>query len=193
MKDDGMQLSSLHTGNALKLYSSVGWQSVPRMSATVDVSSLPIASHGGHYDFHDFGEGRLERQDDATIARLADIYEDFAKKFDGTLVRGKQLSYYRDWIGWRHRASKVHVYCASQNGQIVAYAFARRNQDCIVFEEMCFGAQTPDSSAIFLLRQVSEKWDASKFSIAMPLAHLIGLTTSRIDTDDGFMYCAITS
>ena len=105
MEDRDIAVSSLH--GSQRIYAMEGWEKVPRYHARQSFTAEKESEwevRPANFD------------DEAEVKRIAELYDRYARKFNGTFVRD-ELAYWTQWV--RTESSKAWV--AKRDGSIEGY------------------------------------------------------------------------
>lgn len=195
MKSKKIILSSLHTGSAMPLYASVGWNSVPRVFIY-----KPFSFFASQTIFSEvFQIRKPDFSDSKEVSDLMEIYTSYAIQFNGILVRS-HVDYWRKWIP-NELNQESFIMLDTLSNKIVAFlSFGPEKRDVSLliikdfFVDKSFFEKDRGKSIFhqFLSQALQNaSFDKSNFShVAYPAA-CFHEENETVESRPGLMYCII--
>lgn len=162
-----------------RIYSIEGWEKVPRYYARQSFSA----------DKQSAWEVRPANFDDeAEVKRLSDLYNGYARKFNGTVVRD-HIAYWTQWV----RTESPNAYVAERDGNIEGYVSVNRREDEFgvkefIASEEAFGQDRGKQLFEDMLSNVIAQMDAESLEVVYPAPIADGFNAPTIDEQGSAMY-----
>ncbi|RKU38276.1 hypothetical protein C6496_07245 [Candidatus Poribacteria bacterium] len=177
MEDREIAMSSLH--GSQRIYSIEGWEKVPRYHARQPFS----AEKRSKWEVR-----RVNFDDEAEVKRIAELYDGYARKFNGTFVRDES-TYWTEWV----RTESPNAWVAERNGNIEGYISLYQDGNKLNVEE--FIASEPSfekdkGKELFesMLSNVIAQMDMESFEVVYPAPIADGFNASAIEERGSTMY-----
>jgi len=177
MEDRDIAVSVLF--GSQRIYSIEGWEKVPRYYARQFFSAEKASAW----------EVRRANFDDAVeVTRIADLYDRYARKFNGTLVRDDMM-YWTKWV----RTESSNAYVAERDGNIEGYVSVTEREDGLSVKEFIAseGAFARDRGKQLLegmLSNIIAQMDAESLEVVYPAPIADGFNAPAIEEQGSAMY-----
>lgn len=177
MESRDIVMSSLH--GSQHIYSIEGWEKVPRYYARQPFSAKKRSEW----------EVRPVNFDEAAeVKRIADLYDQYARKFNGTFVRD-EITYWTQWV----RTESSNAWIAERDGKIDGYISVVQREDELWVKE--FSA----SAAVFamdrgqrllegMLSHIITQMDVESFEVVYPAPIADGFNAPKVEEHTSTMY-----
>lgn len=119
MKDRDIVLSSLH--GSQQIYSIEGWEKVPRYYAREHFSAKKQS---------EWEVCPANFDDEVEIKRISELYDRYARKFNGTFVKDK-IEYWTKWV----RTESPNAWVAERDGSIEGYVSVVQRENALNVKE----------------------------------------------------------
>lgn len=177
MESRDIVMSSLH--GSQRIYSVEGWEKVPRYYARQPVTAkkqVPWEVRPANFD------------DAAEVKRIADLYDGYARKFNGTFVRDDTV-YWTEWV----RTESPDAWVAEQDGVIEGYVSVVRREDQLNVEEFvaseaAFAQERGKQLFEDMLSNVIAQMDAASLEVVYPAPIADGFNAPAIEEHGSTMY-----
>ncbi len=119
MEDRDIVLSSLH--GSQRIYAIEGWEKVPRYHAREHFSAKKQSEwevRPANFD------------DEAEVKQIAELYDRYARKFNGTFVKDK-IEYWTKWV----RTESPNAWVAERDGSIEGYVSVVQRENALNVKE----------------------------------------------------------
>ena len=162
-----------------RIYSIEGWEKVPRYYARQSFTA----------DKQSEWEVRPANFDDAVeVKRIADLYDGYARKFNGTVVRD-EIGYWTQWV----RTESPNIYVAERDGNIEGYVSVTQREDALSVKEFIAseGAlEEENGKPLFeaMLSSVVAQMDAASLEVVYPAPIADGFNAPAIEEQGSAMY-----
>lgn len=162
-----------------RIYSIEGWEKVPRYYArqffTVEKQS-EWEVRPANFD------------DEVEVKRLSDLYDRYARKFNGTVVRD-DIAYWTQWA----RTESPNAYVAERDGNIEGYVSVNLREDELsvkefIASEEAFGQDRGKQLFEGMLSCVLAQIDAASLEVVYPAPIADGFNAPTIDGQGSAMY-----
>ena len=177
MESRDIAMSSLH--GSQHIYSIEGWEKVPRYYARQPFSAKKRSAW----------EVRPVNFDDAAeVKRIADLYDQYARKFNGTFVRD-EIAYWTKWV----RTESSNAWVAERDGSIEGYVSVVRSEDELRVKEFIASAAAfvMDSGKQLLegmLSGIIAQMDVESFEVVYPAPIGDGFNAPQVEEHGSAMY-----
>lgn len=161
------------------IYSIEGWEKVPRYYARQSFTAEKSSEW----------EVRPANFDDAVeVKRLSDLYNRYARKFNGTVVRD-EITYWTQWV----RTESPNAYVAERDGNIEGYVSVNRREDGLSVKEFIASEEafaTENGKPLFesMLSCVVPQMDAESLEVVYPAPIAEGFNAPAIEAQGSAMY-----
>ena len=177
MESRDIAMSSLH--GSQRIYSIEGWEKVPRYYARQTFS----AEKRSAWEIRP-----VNFDDDAEVKRIAELYDQYARKFNGTFVRD-EIGYWTKWV----RTESSNAWVAESNGSIEGYISVVRREDQLNVKEFIASAAafTKDRGKHLLeslLSGIIYQTDEESLEVVYPAPIADGFNASEIEENGSTMY-----
>ena len=162
-----------------RIYSIEGWEKVPRYYARQSFAA----------DKQSEWEVRPANFDDEVeVKRLSDLYNGYARKFNGTVVRD-EITYWTQWV----RTESPNIYVAERDGNIEGYVSAARREDGLSVKEFIASEEafaTENGKPLFegMLSCVVRQMDAESLEVVYPAPIADGFNAPALEEQGSAMY-----
>ncbi len=177
MESRDIVMSSLH--GSQHIYSIEGWEKVPRYYARQPFSAKKRSEW----------EVRPVNFDDAPeVKRIADLYDQYARKFNGTFVRD-EMTYWTQWV----RTESSNAWVAERNGSIEGYVSVAQREDELWVKEFIASAAAfaMDSGKQLLegmLSHIIAQMDVESLEVVYPAPIADGFNAPKVEEHTSTMY-----
>ena len=177
MESRDIAMSSLH--GSQHIYSIEGWEKVPRYYARQPFSAKKRSAW----------EVRPVNFDDAAeVKQIADLYDQYARKFNGTFVRD-EIAYWTQWV----RTESSNAWVAERDGSIEGYVSVVRSEDELRVKEFIASAAAfvMDSGKQLLegmLSGIIAQMDAESLEVVYPAPIGGGFNAPQVEEHGSAMY-----
>ena len=177
MESRDIVMSSLH--GSQRIYAIEGWEKVPRYYAKQPFSAEKRSEW----------EVRPVNFDDALeVKRIADLYNQYARKFNGTFVRD-EMTYWTQWV----RTESSNAWVAERNGNIEGYvSVAQREDELWVREFIASAAAFSMDSGKYLfenmLPHIIAQMDVESLEVVYPAPIADGFNAPEVEEHGSAMY-----
>ena len=162
-----------------KIYSIEGWEKVPRYFARQSFSAEKQSEwevRPANFD------------DEVEVKRIADLYDGYARKFNGTVVRD-EIGYWTQWV----RTESPNIYVAERDGNIEGYVSVIQREDELSVKEFIAseGAfEQNNGKRLFegLLSYVIAQMDTESLEVIYPAPIADGFNAPAIEEQGSAMY-----
>ncbi|MCY3741947.1 MAG: GNAT family N-acetyltransferase [Candidatus Poribacteria bacterium] len=177
MESGDIVMSSLHGGQ--RIYSAEGWEKVPRYYAKQPIAAKKQVAwdvRPVNFDNH------------AEVARIAALYDAYARKFNGTFVRD-DMAYWTKWV----RTESPNAWIAERDGDIGGYVSVVRREARLNVEEFfvsdpVFAEDRGQRLFGDLLSNVIAQIDAESLEVIYPAPIADGFNAPMIEEHGSAMY-----
>jgi predicted N-acetyltransferase YhbS len=177
MEDRDIAVSSLH--GSRQIYSIEGWEKVPRYYARQSFTAEKKSEwevRPANFD------------DEAEVARIAELYDWYARQFNGTFVRD-EMAYWTQWV----RTESSNAWIAEGNGGIEGYVSVVQREDELTIKEFIA------SEALFtrdrgkqlfesMLSGIITQMDTESLEVVYPAPIADGFNAPTIEEHGSTMY-----
>ena len=168
-----------------RIYSMEGWEQVPRYYARQSFR----AKQSSNSEKASAWEVRRANFDDAVeVNRLSALYDGYARKFNGTVVRDK-IAYWTKWV----RTESENAWVAERDGTIEGYVSVARREDGLSVKE--FIASEPafangKGTPLFeeMISCVVAEMGAASLEVVYPAPIADGFTAPVLEEQGSAMY-----
>ena len=180
MESRDIAISSLH--GSQRIYSIEGWEKVPRYYARQPFTAQKqVAWEVRPVNFDDAAE----------VKRIADIYDTYARKFNGTFVRD-EMAYWTEWV----QSESPNAWVAERDGSIEGYVSVVRREDELSIKEFvasdaAFVQERGKSLFEDMLSNIIAQMDAESLEVVYPAPIADGFNAPAIDEHGSTMYRVI--
>ena len=177
MESRDIVMSSLH--GSQHIYSIEGWEKVPRYYARQPFSAKKRSEW----------EVRPVNFDDAAeVKQIADLYDQYARKFNGTFVRD-EIAYWTQWV----RTESSNAWVAERDGSIEGYVSVVRSEDELRVKEFIASAAAfvMDSGKQLLegmLSGIIAQMDVESLEVVYPAPIGGGFNAPQVEEHGSAMY-----
>ncbi len=177
MESRDIAMSSLH--GSQRIYSLEGWEKVPRYYARQSFKAEKLAEWAVH---------AMNFDNAAEVKRIAEIYDWYARKFNGTFVRDK-MTYWTQWV----RTESSNTWVAKRNGNIEGYiSVVRRDNELSVEEfiasEAAFAMDKGKQLFKNMISHIISELDAKSLAVVYPAPIADGFKAPNIEEHGSTMY-----
>ena len=177
MEEREIALSSLH--GSQRIYAIEGWEKVPRYYARQPVTSkkqVPWDVRPANFD------------DAAELKRITELYDGYARKFNGTFVRD-DMAYWTKWV----RTESPDAWVAERDGVIEGYVSLVRREDQLsikefIASETSFVQERGKQLFADMLSNVIFQMDAASLEVVYPAPIADGFNAPTIEEHGSTMY-----
>lgn len=126
--------------------------------------------------------------DEAEVKRLSDLYDRYARKFNGTVVRD-DIAYWTQWV----RTESPNAWVAERDGNIEGYVSVAEREDALNVKEF-IASETPFArdrgQQLFedMLSNVIAQMDTESLEVVYPAPIADGFNAPTIDEQGSAMY-----
>lgn len=162
-----------------RIYSIEGWEKVPRYYARQSFSAERQSEW----------EVRPANFDDAVeVKRIADLYDEYARKFNGTVVRD-EIGYWTQWV----RTESPNIYVAERDGNIEGYVSVTQREDELSVKEFIASEEAleeENGKHLFedMLSCVIAQMDTESLEVIYPAPIADGFNAPVIEEQGSAMY-----
>ncbi|MCY4554038.1 MAG: GNAT family N-acetyltransferase [Candidatus Poribacteria bacterium] len=177
MESRDIAVSSLH--GSQRIYSIEGWEKVPRYYARQPVTAKKqVAWDVRPANFDDTAE----------VKRIADLYDGYARKFNGTFVRD-EMAYWTAWV----RSESPNAWVAERDGNIEGYVSVVRREDQLnvkefIASEAAFARERGKQLFEDMLSNIIAQMDAASLEVVYPAPIADGFNAPAIEEHGSTMY-----
>ena len=177
MEESGIAVSSLH--GSQQIYSIEGWEKVPRCYARQTFTAEKQSAWKVRPANFDNG---------AEVKRIAELYDRYARKFNGTFVRD-EMEYWTKWV----QTESSNAWVAERNGSIEGYVSVVQREDEMTVKEfiasealftMDRGKQLFES----MLSSIITQTDEESLEVVYPAPIADGFNAPTIEEHGSTMY-----
>ena len=177
MEDREIVLSSLH--GSQHIYSIEGWEMVPRYYARQSFSAAKQSEwevRSANFD------------DEAEVKRIAELYDRYARKFNGPFVRDEMV-YWTKWV----RTESSNAWVAKRNGSIEGYVSVVQHENELRVKEF-IASEAPftedKGKQLFesMLSHIIAQMDLESLEVVYPAPIADGFNVSTIEEHGSTMY-----
>ena len=162
-----------------KIYSIEGWEKVPRYYARQSFTAEKASAwevRPANFD------------DDVEVTRIADLYDRYARKFNGTLVRD-EMAYWTQWV----RTESSNAWVAERDGSIEGYVSVTPREDALsvkefIASETAFAADRGKHLLEDMLSNVIAQVDVESLEVVYPAPIADGFNAPAIEEQGSAMY-----
>ena len=177
MESRDIVMSSLH--GSQRIYSIEGWEKVPRYYARQPLTAKKQVA----WDVR-----RANFDDAAEVKRIADLYDGYARKFNGTFVRD-DMAYWREWV----RSESPKAWVAERDGVIEGYVSVVRREDQLnikefIASETSFARERGKQLFEDMLSNIIAQIDAASLEVVYPAPIADGFNAPAIEEHGSTMY-----
>ena len=177
MEDRDIAVSLLF--GSQKIYSIEGWEKVSRYYARQSFSANKQSAwevRPANFD------------DEVEVKRLSDLYDRYARKFNGTVVRD-DIAYWTQWV----RTESPNAYVAERDGNIEGYVSVIPREDEFgvkefIASEEAFGQDRGKQLFQDMLSNIIAQMDAESLEFVYPAPIADGFNAPTIDEQGSAMY-----
>ncbi len=162
-----------------RIYSIEGWEKVPRYYARQSFAA----------DKQSEWEVRPANFDDEIeVKRLSDLYDRYARKFNGTVVRD-EIGYWRKWV----RTESPNAWVAEREGNIEGYISVARREDGLSVKEFIASEEAcarENGKPLFegMLSCVVPQMDVESLEVVYPAPIADGFNAPALEEQGSAMY-----
>ena len=177
MEDREIAMSSLH--GSQRIYSIEGWEKVPRYYARQSFSAEKRSEW----------EVRSANFDSKTeVKQIAEIYDQYARKFNGTFVRD-EIEYWTKWV----KTESSNAWVAECDGSIEGYISVAQREDELwvrefIASEAAFAMDSSKQLFEDMLSNIIAQMDAESLEVVYPAPIADGFNASTIEEHGSAMY-----
>ena len=162
-----------------KIYAIEGWERVPRYYARQSFT----AKKQSEWDIRP-----ANFDDEAEVKQLSTLYNLYARKFNGTVVRD-DIAYWTQWV----RTESPNAYVAERDGNIEGYVSVTRREDAFGVKEFiasaeAFGQDRGKHLFESMLSCVVAQMDAESLEVVYPAPIADGFNAPAIEEQGSAMY-----
>ncbi len=177
MESRDIVMSSLH--GSQHIYSIEGWEKVPRYYARQPFS----AKKRSEWEVHP-----VNFDNAAEVKRIADLYDQYARKFNGTFVRD-EMTYWTQWV----RTESSNAWVAERNGSIEGYVSVTQREDGLWVKEFiasaaAFAMDKGKQLLEGMLSHIIAQMDVESFEVVYPAPIADGFNAPKIEEHTSTMY-----
>ena len=177
MESRDIVMSSLQ--GSQRIYSIEGWEKVLRYYARQPITGKKQVA---------WAVRRANFDDAAEVKRIADLYDGYARKFNGTFVRD-DMAYWREWV----RSESPNAWVAERDGVIEGYVSVVRREDQLnikefIASETSFARERGKQLFEDMLSNIIAQMDAVSLEVVYPAPIADGFNASVIDEHSSTMY-----
>ena len=177
MEDRDIAVSVLF--GSQRIYSIEGWEKVPRYYARQSFSAEKQSEwevRPANFD------------DEVEVKRLSDLYDRYARKFNGTVVRD-DIAYWTQWV----RTESSNAYVAERNGNIEGYVSVTPREDELsvkefIASEEAFAQDRGKQLFEGILSCVVAQMDTESLEFVYPAPIADGFNAPAIEEQGSAMY-----
>ena len=180
MEDRDIVVSSLH--GSQRIYSIEGWEKVPRYHARQSFT----AEKESEWEVRP-----VNFDDEAEVKRIAELYDQYARKFNGTFVRD-EIAYWTRWV----QTESSNAWVAERNNSIEGYvSVVQHDNELNVKEFIALEAlHVRDRGKRLLesmLSNIIAQMDVKSLEVVYPAPIADGFNAPTIEEHGSTMYCII--
>ena len=162
-----------------RIYSIEGWEKVPRYYARQSFA----AEKGSEWEVRP-----ANFDDDTEVKRIAALYDGYARKFNGTVVRD-EIAYWTKWV----RTESPNAWVVERDGSIEGYASIIRREDELTVKEFvasdaAFAQKRGTQLFESMLSNIIAQMDAESLKVVYPAPIADGFNAPTIDEQSSAMY-----
>lgn len=162
-----------------RIYSIEGWEKVPRYYARQSFA----AEKGSEWEVRP-----ANFDDDTEVKRIAALYDGYARKFNGTIVRD-EIAYWTKWV----RTESPNAWVAEHDGDIEGYVSVVRNESQLnvkefIASETSFAQEKGKQLFESMLSNIIAQMDVESFEVVYPAPIADGFNAPTIDEQGSAMY-----
>ena len=162
-----------------RIYSIEGWEKVPRYYARQSFTAKKQS---------EWEVRRANFDDEVEVKRIADLYDRYARKFNGTLVRD-EIAYWTQWV----QTESPNAWVAERDGNIEGYISVTPREDELsvkefIASETSFAEDRGKHLLEGMLSHVIAQMDAESFEVVYPAPIADGFKAPTIDEQGSAMY-----
>ena len=162
-----------------RIYSIEGWEKVPRYYARQSFA----AEKGSECEVRP-----ANFDDDTEVKRIAALYDGYARKFNGTIVRD-EIAYWTKWV----RTESPNAWVVERDGSIEGYASIIRREDELTVKEFvasdaAFAQKRGTQLFESMLSNIIAQMDVESFEVVYPAPIADGFNAPTIDEQSSAMY-----
>ena len=177
MESRDIVVSSLH--GSQRIYSIEGWEKVPRYYAR-----QPFTAENQS----EWKVRPANFDDGPEVKRIAELYDRYARKFNGTFVRD-ETAYWTKWV----RTESSNAWVAERDGSIEGYiSVVRRENELNVKEfstsEVIFARDSGKQLLDSMLSGIISEMDVTSLEVVYPAPIADGFNVSTIEEHGSAMY-----
>ena len=177
MEDRDIAVSVLF--GSQRIYSIEGWEKVPRYYAR----QFFTAEKQSEWEVRP-----ANFDDEVEVKRLSDLYDRYARKFNGPVVRD-EIAYWTKWV----RTESANAWVAEQDGNIEGYVSVNPREDELSVKEFIASEEAfeqENGKQLFedLLSCVVAQMDAESLEVVYPAPIADGFNAPTIDEQGSAMY-----
>lgn len=177
MEDRDIAVSLLF--GSQKIYSIEGWEKVSRYYARQSFT----AERQSEWEVRP-----ANFDDEVEVKRLSDLYDQYARKFNGTLVRD-EIGYWWKWV----QTESPNAYVAERDGNIEGYVSVARREDGLsvkefIASETSFAQDRGKQLLEGMLSTIIAQMDVESFEVIYPAPIADGFNAPAIDEQGSAMY-----
>ena len=162
-----------------RIYSIEGWEKVSRYYARQSFTAAKQSEwevRPANFD------------DEVEVKRIADLYDRYARKFNGTLVRDK-IAYWTKWV----RTESSNAWVAERDGNIEGYISVVQNENQLnvkefIASETSFAQDRGRQLLEGMLSHIIAQMDVESFEVVYPAPIAEGFNAPTIDEQGSAMY-----
>ena len=161
------------------IYSLEGWEKVPRYYARQSFSA-------GKQSEWEIRPANFE--DEVEVKRLSELYDRYARKFNGTVVRD-EIAYWTKWV----RTESPNAWIAERDGNIEGYVSVNRREDEVSVKEFIAAEEAfekENGKHLFenMLSCVVAQIDAESLDVVYPAPIADGFNAPALEEQGSAMY-----
>ena len=162
-----------------RIYSIEGWEKVPRYYARQSFA----ANKQSEWEVRP-----ANFDDEVEVKRLSDLYNGYARKFNGTVVRD-DITYWTQWV----RTESPNIYVAERDGNIEGYISVARHEDGLSVKEFIASEEAfarENGKPLFegMLSCVVPQMDAESLEVVYPAPIADGFNAPALEEQGSAMY-----
>ena len=177
MEDRNIVLSSLQ--GSQRIYAIEGWEKVPRYYARQSFTAKKQPEweiRPANFD------------DEAEIKRIAELYDQYARKFNGTFVRD-EMEYWKKWV----RTESPNAWVAERDGSIEGYVSCNQGENELNVKEFIISEELYEEDRgkqLFesMLSNIITQMDLKSLEVVYPAPTAGGFQASTIEEHGSTMY-----
>ena len=161
------------------IYSIEGWEKVPRYYARQSFAAKKES---------EWEVRPTNFDDEAEVKRIAALYDGYARKFNGTVVRD-EIAYWTKWV----RTESPNAWVVERDGSIEGYASIIRREDELTVKEFiasdaAFAQKRGTQLFESMLSNIIAQMDAESLEVVYPAPIADGFNAPKIDEQGSAMY-----